>query len=111
MTKIEPGMILLSLAMSVSSIDIRLQGKPVRRMRDSLKGSTWLLKCIHELRSLFMVDLLCARLDSRLLHRPPHPLRDKFRERLDIHIDACPIERPQVILAVFNPDDGPRIAA
>jgi hypothetical protein len=38
------------------------------------------------------------------LHRPPHPFRDEFRERLDFHVDAGAIQRRQI--SVRDPRPG-----
>ncbi len=54
---------------------------------------------------------LRVRFRSHLLHRPPHPFGDEFRERLDFHVDAGAIQRRQIDLTILNPDDRPGIAA
>jgi hypothetical protein len=97
--------------MSLPSIISTVQAKPVRRMRHSSLPGSRLLVCNRNSRSWFVCGSLCVRLISQLLHRPSHPFRDEFGERPDVHIDACPIQRPQIVIAILNPDDGPRIAA
>src|ERR1700691_1286406 len=64
-----------------------------------------LLKCIHDSVPPPKYRSLSARFRARLLHRPPHPLRDEFREGLYLHVDAGAIERCQIGITVLDPDD------
>jgi hypothetical protein len=45
----------------------------------------------------------------RVLDRPLNPLREKFGKGSDLLIDARAVQRRQVLLAVFDAHNGPRI--
>src|ERR1035437_9626776 len=46
-----------------------------------------------------------------LLKRPVYPRGDKGRERTDVAVDACAIQRLEISVAIFDPDNSPRITA